>query len=168
MAKDEDRGTKLTWQYVECVCGCQWWSLKFGIEMECKVFPGFALPTVFFFIFTQFENARRTYSCEYFWYPTTSSLTWREALEPGGAPGNPDDGPCAKAKSVIRVSIYSSVRPSGFELLQAPTVCIHAAVWLIYNVFTRPRPNSVRFYEPARAQRALRRLAQYFCTTSRI
>lgn len=40
--------------------------INLSIEMECKVFPGFALPSAFFIIFTEFENARRTYSCEYF------------------------------------------------------------------------------------------------------
>lgn len=115
-------------------------------------------------------NASWTYSCEYFKYPTIPSLTgiWRELLEPGVAPTIPDDWPSAQAKSLTRVSIYTStqsVQLCGFRLLQVPTVCIYALVWLMYYALRHSNTLSVVkvswFMRPS-VHRVLVRL--YFCT----
>ena len=94
----------------------------------------------FLLLFNDSGHASWTYSCEYFRYPTIPRLTWiwREPLEPGVAPTTPDDWSTTRAKSLTRVNIFTSTQPvrlSGLRLLQAPSVCVYAGIWLIYYTF---------------------------------
>lgn len=130
------------------------------------------LSVFFLFAFCVSGNASWTYSCEFFWYPTIPILTeiWREPLEPGVAPISPDDWPSVQAKSLPRVSIYTSTHSLLFCVgldRQAPTVCVYAVIWLMYYAFIHWYTRSVvtvsRFMCLS-IHRVLVRL--YFCTAS--
>lgn len=96
---------------------------------------------LFLLLFNGSGNASWTYSCEYFRYPTIPSLTWiwRELLEPGIAPTTPDDWPSARAKSITRVSIFTSTACEA-ERIKAVTssfcMCIRRHMAYVLHIHT--------------------------------